>query len=131
MNKLCILLLAFCVIFTGCDTLPLKNIGFCYSDENGRQYCGEIGLSEGKTEQENSIVLEETPEEDGAEPKILYTFTEEEVRVLASQLGDMTAPESDAASVSSSESDAPPEYMKPGLTDFRRCKIYLRDRLNE
>ena len=118
MNKLLFLLIGL-LCFMGCQAIPIESIGFCYSDD-GRQYCGDIGIAKKKTSDEKSVVLEEKTE--GEKPKILYTFDEDEIKVFASKLGEMNADEDVDMNASSIE---PPDYMKPGLTDFRRCKLYL------
>lgn len=119
MNRVFLLLLCLC-IFGGCEMLSVDKIGFCYSDENGRQYCGDIGFAPGKSDDAKSVVIEETTPD--GDTRDLFTFTDEEVRIIASQLGNANPPE--GLSTSSAEEGAPPEYMKPGLSDIRRVKIY-------
>ena len=111
------------LIFVGCNSIPLDSIGFCF-ERDGKKYCGDIGLNQGKTNQEKSLVITKTPK--NGKEETLYTFTEEEIRVFASQLASMNLPGIAAKSLGKGKQ---PEYLNPKLTDYKKCKTYVTQQL--
>lgn len=120
------MILIIVLVALGCESIPPTNLGFCYEDD-GKQYCGEIGFNQAKSEKEGSIVIDRKLE--GAEDDELFTFTGEEVRVLASQLSNMNAP--DGVSMQSKTPGKQPSYMKASLSDVQKCKEYCKLQLEE
>lgn len=76
----------FTVIFAliaGCDSIPIDKIGFCYQDEDGKQYCGNIGFRQAESDKANSVIVEKE-DTAGGKKEVLYTFTEDQIGKLFS-----------------------------------------------
>jgi len=79
-----LIILSYLFSCTGCSSVPIDSIGFCYKDE-GKEYCGDIGFNKQKSDESGGVVVDQNVD---GKTEQLYTFNEEELQKIEEKLSD-------------------------------------------